>query len=469
MICHGYRDVKSLRIRDQTHSVSRKVVKQEATTAFLNTIVIPIQDRAKAAFFSNYVFEGSKSYDFLRPFYGSTEADTTLSACLEATSLAFFAHQQNATSAAIEGRNRYTSALSLVQHAIGCPVAAKKDSTLLATMVLDLYEKITNLNPEFDQSWKSHVKGSIALVRLRGLPSFHDRNGSRMIVRLSTNLMISCVATDTHLPEDLATIRRYGSSFFENKDPKWLLSDVVLKWMNLRKQISTGKLNDRDTIAALLELEAEFANVAVNAPTAWQRRSVRLQHPTARVLGDHMDVFSDHHITQTHNVERLTRIFLNELLSEYSSSPAGVGWAYRTEGLTLRAKAEGTINQLVTEICASVPQYTCPELLQNQSLSPSLHMDEAFELWSSPWLTKARNPTALEKIRNYTLIFPLFVAAQSIGARQHQKLWIITQLHFMASSMGIRNAEVVAQLLEAGLRINPWKVYALLGSYAFAA
>jgi hypothetical protein len=39
----------------------------------------------------------------------------------------------------------------------------------------------------------------------------------------------------------------------------------------------------------------------------------------------------------------------------------------------------------------------------------------------------------------------------------------------MASAMGIRNAEVVARLLEAGERLNPWKVYALLGSYAFAA
>ena len=39
----------------------------------------------------------------------------------------------------------------------------------------------------------------------------------------------------------------------------------------------------------------------------------------------------------------------------------------------------------------------------------------------------------------------------------------------MASEIGIRNAAVVANILERGDGTNPWIVYALLGSYAFAA
>jgi hypothetical protein len=415
------------------------------------------------------VFEGSKSYDFLRPFYSSAGGDKALSTSLDAVSLAFFAHQENANSAVKQGRYRYRSALSQVRRAISCPVAVRKDSTLLATMLLDLYEKINNRNPGFEESWKSHIRGSLTLVELRGTKLFDDHNGFRMLVRLSTNLLISCVVTDTRLPNSLIALQEYESSYLNNKDPKWLLTDLMLSYVNLRQVISKGHLTDRDTIASLIELEASFATVAVNSPNTWQCRRVRLHCPTERVIGDHMDVFLDHHITQTHNVGRLIRILLNELLHDYSSTPAGVGWAYENKELTLRVKTETTTNELVNKICASVPQYTCPELVQNRSLSPCSHASTWSETNSQPSYTRMRIYTATEKVRSYTLIFPMFVAAQSIAATDYQKLWVIGQLHFMASAMGLRNAEVVAKILEAGVKINPWKVYALLGSYAFAA
>lgn len=455
-----------MRIRDQTHSVSSKLIQQKAKTNLSFVINFSLYDRAKAAFFSNYVFHGSRSYDFLQPFYSSADVDKPLSASLEAVSLAYFAHQENADLAVKEGRSRYTSALTLVKQAVSCPVAARKDSTLLATMALDLYEKITNFNPEFDQSWKSHVRGSLALLGLRGPHLFHDRNGFRMLVRLSTNLLISCVATDTPAA-GLAALREYESNYLEKKDPKWLLSDLMMYYVSLRDDISKGRLTDHDTIASLRSLDADFANLAINAPKAWQCHTVRLHSPTERVLGDHMTIFLDHHITQTWNVLKSIRILLNELLSEYStSSPAG--WAYKA-GFSLRTHAEDIISELVNEICASIPQYTCPELVQHQSVSPSWPESKSSERHNDEAIAGIHIYTPAEKVRAYTLIFPLYVAGQSIAAAEHQKLWIIGQLHFMASAMGIRNAEVVAKILEAGVKMSPWKVYALLGSYAFAA
>jgi len=49
------------------------------------------------------------------------------------------------------------------------------------------------------------------------------------------------------------------------------------------------------------------------------------------------------------------------------------------------------------------------------------------------------------------------------------KSWILKQLHYIASHFYIRNAEVVAQILQHGTSANPWEVYATLGSYAFQA
>jgi hypothetical protein len=458
-----------LRIRDQSHSVFQKIVKRETNTTLSPAITVFLKDRARAAFFSNYVFRGSKSYDFLGPFYTSADVDKPLSASLEAVSLAFFAHQENAARADKESRNQYASALGEVKKAISCPLTARKDSTLLATMLLDLYEKITNFNPEFDQAWKSHVKGSLALVEIRGPLLFQDRNGFRMMARLGTNLLISCVATNTPGPPGLAALREYESKYLNSKDPKWLLSDLMLVYVSLRENICKGQLRDGEIIASLLSLESEFVNLAVNSPDTWQSQEVRLRSPTERVLGDHIDVFLDHHITQTRNVSRLIRILLNEMLRDYASSPAGVGWAYK-EGSSLRTQAEKTILELVNDICASVPQYTCPELTQPclESLSSESKHVSAGEA-SSKSITGIRIYSPEEKVRAYTLIFPLYVAGQTVGATEQQKQWIISQLHFMSSAMGIKNAEVVAKILETGEKMNPWKVYALLGSYAFAA
>jgi len=39
----------------------------------------------------------------------------------------------------------------------------------------------------------------------------------------------------------------------------------------------------------------------------------------------------------------------------------------------------------------------------------------------------------------------------------------------MGNHFGIRNAELVGQILERGENLNPWAIYALIGSYAFVA
>ena len=70
----------------------------------------------------------------------------------------------------------------------------------------------------------------------------------------------------------------------------------------------------------------------------------------------------------------------------------------------------------------------------------------------------------------YTLIFPLYIAGRS-QAVPDVKPWIIKQLHYISNHFYVRNAGIVAKMLEGGDEDNrsPWDVYAMLGSYAFAS
>lgn len=69
----------------------------------------------------------------------------------------------------------------------------------------------------------------------------------------------------------------------------------------------------------------------------------------------------------------------------------------------------------------------------------------------------------------YTLLFPLYIAGRSRWAPADQKQWILQQMHHISSHFSIRNASLVAQLLVEQAKMNPWRVYAMLGSYGFAA
>lgn len=68
----------------------------------------------------------------------------------------------------------------------------------------------------------------------------------------------------------------------------------------------------------------------------------------------------------------------------------------------------------------------------------------------------------------YALIFPLYVAGRSKAVPDVEP-WVVNQLRHIGSHFSVRNAEDVAQILERKADINPWEVYAMLGSYAFAS
>ncbi len=89
------------------------------------------------------------------------------------------------------------------------PEKATKDTTLLTSLLLDLFEKITDSKPRHNNSWTSHVIGALALVRLRGLEQFQDPSEFPVLVRLSNHCMISCVTSGSIVPDELISIREY--------------------------------------------------------------------------------------------------------------------------------------------------------------------------------------------------------------------------------------------------------------------
>jgi hypothetical protein len=440
----GYRDTKQLRIRDQSLAVRRKAVSRNAAPPPQpSSLALSLEWQARDAFFAYYVTGTSKTWDFLQRFYHLTHSPEHLALSINAVSLAYLAHQVHSDAALATARETYVAALRMTNKALQSPEVAAKDTTLIAPLLLDLFEKITNPEPRRDEGWTGHVHGALALVRLRGLEQFQDPSALRVLVRLSTNLLISCVASESPVPDELVALRAYAAKHLNARDPKWQLSDLMVHYANLRSDMQRGDLSIDNCISFSMGLDAKLQALALNMPTSWRYKTTITNGGSDRICNHRFDSYPDRHTTQTWNVLRLIRILLNESVLELclASTSDLTGEAY----LRLARQATDNIGTLAGEICTSVPQYVNCLGAANHLHSPSQNLD------------------------CYTLIFPLYVAGRSRGSANTLKTWVIKQLHYMGSHFGIRNAALVGQVLEQGRDVNPWTVYAMLGSYAFAA
>lgn len=320
-------------------------------------------------------------------------------------------------------------------------------------MLLDLYEKITNMEPHGGRSWTSHVKGALALVKVQGLEKFRDPFELRVLGRLSTNFLISCVVSEAEVPADLNEVRAHCGRLLQAIDPKWRLSDLMVCYACLHSQISQVRLTFERRINLATELDARLQRFAFDMPQEWRFQTTQTTTDSARVYNNRIDKYPDRHITQTWNVSRLVRILLNESILECYVATS------RQELLPVNNMMPGpiakdNINILAQEICASAPQY-----LNCHSHSVTVTNVKETVHSHSPG----------KKLDCYTVIFPLYVAGRSKYVPTSLKSWVINQLHYMGRHFHIRNAELVAQTLNRSDDVNPWRIYAMLGSYAFVA
>lgn len=341
---------------------------------------------------------------------------------------------------------KYLYALPMLNKALNSPDSAKSDSTLLAVLLLDLFEKITNTNPRSTDSWMSHVNGALTLVKLRDNNRFHDYTGLRLSVRLSTNLLISCIAASAGVPPALVKLRSDLEPFLNKDDPKWRVSGLVVKYTTLTEAMQDHRLTNANIVACATELDREFMSLAETMPSTSLYHTMYLEEAAETVLEQHFHTYPDHFTTQTWNTLRIMRILLNNAICTYSVHVAtesfGMVSASRSWSI-----AKHTLDIMAKEICAAAAQYT----------------------GYGGETSKSKDYSATQRLRCYTLLFPFYVAALYASPTTNIKPWVIQQLRFMSCEIGVRNASVVAEILETSTATCPWSVYAILGSYAFAA
>ena len=266
-----------------------------------------IDDRARNVFLSHYVSGFFKSFNILSFLHKQYPLDRHLAASFDAVSLAFFSLQFDCSQASLVAVQKYSHALPLVNKALKSPDSASSNSTLVAVLLLDLFEKIINNNPRSTQSWMSHVNGALVLIKLRDKKQFQNSLGLGLSVRLSTNFLISCVAANSPVPSALISLRSDLEPFLNKDDPKWQVSGLVVRYANLRGAIQSECLSSSDIITCATEIDHEFMVLGENMPSTWHYKTEYLGEPSKLSLEPHFDTYPDHFVTQTWNVLRIMR------------------------------------------------------------------------------------------------------------------------------------------------------------------
>ena len=273
---------------------------------------------------------------------------------MDAVALAYLNYQRHAHDAQSEARQHYVAALRLTHKAIQDPELVKKDSTLLAILLLDLYEKITSNEPLYEGAWAAHLQGALTLVRLRGEKQFDDPTAIRMLNRLITNEIISCVASNRPVSQEIIELRAIIACHAP-ADPKSRESDLMIDLARLRHELDKGVVPEEEAVRAIKDLDDRFLALSMDVLPTWQFKTIRVKDKSSH----HWDTYHHLHpyeqIAQMWNVLRITRLLLNEAILSHCSRIDEV--RISTVTARWRVGATETIESMATDICATVPQY----------------------------------------------------------------------------------------------------------------
>ena len=423
--------------------------------------------QAREAFFTYFAPSISKYWEFLKQYHYQAQSPYHLTLAIEAVSLAYLWHQVYSDAVLVAARERYVSALHVTNQFLKSSCVQGKDSTLMVALLLDLFEKITDSVPQTKKSWVCHIHGGLALVRLRGLEQFQDPFSIRLLVRLCSNYITSCIATGSPVLSKAIAIRAFVGQHINIQDPHWQILDSMIHYANLRPATSNGTLSIEEYLGEAILVDLKLKAVDLDMPSSWQYSTVILEHRSDRHFDHYFDSYPNRDVCQGRNGLRLIRILLNEsLLEHYLASPTS-DQQREAVGLAL-----DNIQALAYQICASVPQYVDCGGAARQG-PPIIDESNPSNQTPGPFHDlvprgSVHTHTSNHLLDCYTLIFPLYVAGRS-NAHPEMRPWVVKQLHYLGSHFYIRSAEVVAQILEQGRDIDPWEVYSMLGSYAFAA
>lgn len=226
-------------------------------------------------------------------------------------------------------------------------------------------------------------------------------------------------------PKPTTDISQYYQDDFEL--PAHRLSIIVARLGDLRAAMKAKDITDPSFIVfSLLSIDAALSEWLTLLPQNWAYNNVDTTTESDMAYGSKCHVYRDIWIASIWNSYRCVRILCNESILGHlgripSSQSLSVGSDYSAQARLSRS----LLDQLAYDVCQSVNAYIGHPTVKDGHLS--------FECIA---------------LFGFYLIWPLYVAGNTIGAPSSLRLWVIRLLDGIGYSMGIQQASALAQMLQ---------------------
>jgi hypothetical protein len=348
---------------------------------------------------------------------------------LEAVALASLSQETRSPALMIAAKAKYTRALRETNLVLQSPQRAVQDGTVIAVLLLSLFETITRAVPSSCDHWLNHVKGAVALLRLRGAEQFQLALGVELYKQVGRSIEIGCVQQRIRIPTEYLELQASVAPMIDWSDPILQFSAVVEAFTNLRAAIWYGELTDPGEIHRLAtDLDRSLIQFALLMPPGWHYCVEDDDDgglPPECAGKQHR--YHSHRTAALWNAIRMARFMLNEIV--YMNVCMMAPSALRD---LLCEAARDNVGRMALEMCAAVPQFR-----------------QGFQ---------AQTPSRRIIASGHVLIWPLsFVGASELVAMSLRQ-YAIESLRWIGTDMKIPQASHVAEAVEQGKQAEDWLV-----------
>jgi hypothetical protein len=419
--------------------------------SMVREIVPPIEDLAIGFFISNHVSQPTivprGQFEWITELLSQSDTHKVLLNSVNAVSLAGLAVSTKNQALMMKAYAAYGSALNMVNDALQVRDVAIKDSTLVAVIMLGMYEAFV-FDKRSIEAWAKHVEGACALIRIRGKDQFKSSVARRVFHQFFGVILLVSIETHRAVPEGMLELYDYlaPSADYKVQGRQW--TTRLVHFMVSAINLSGDKTSDPIAmVTRALNLDRVLDRIKALIPKIWRYKTVRLDEPFEHVHDTFYHFYIDPWIAQMWNNLRSSRIRLYNIVRKQLSkgytqySPPLFS---REEFLQQMQAAENVLRTTAAAICASVPQIAGMIEFPRDSTADMINLHNThFRLHPRGTFLNASRPTGL-----HHLIWPLFSAGSPDLSSKELRQYTIDTLYFVALRIGTRQAIAFAHELE---------------------
>ncbi|KAF2819597.1 hypothetical protein CC86DRAFT_132019 [Ophiobolus disseminans] len=418
------------------------------------TITMPPEYEAIPFFFKNFIAlpqqaESTRGFlEYLVPLYNKSRASSVLHLATTAVAMATCGQYPGRQDLLREAVSTYGKALKKLNDDLKDPVMSKSDETVLAILMFSLYEvsklvasaRFSTIMSTDDTitAWGNHVDGAVALTKLRGTDQFNDEMSHSIFRAVRTMMITSCVQRSKPVEDFPSSNGWIGNGEFseENVANRLTLICIDLPRLRARAELltttphsNTDESEAKEILAFAQMVDENLAQWYLTLPSEWKHSTIGYVNeiPAVEDLAvtekwpGEQHIYNDVPLASIVNDYRVCRVFCRRVILACLSWLA-VGGYVDADGEY--EKSVFVIQTMVDDISACVPFHLDYEL---QTVAKAMGQEQ----------------NAAEAFGGYSLVWPLYVAANADTVPQAQRDWLFGRLSVIGTKFGLSSAQVL--------------------------